>query len=90
VSAQLGSPTWKWGEQLALSGFAFADYGLVGTLQPLPGEDSSADLASLGIGLKVAAFENVAGEMAWAYPLVDGDRTVAGDSRIHFVLRSSW
>jgi hemolysin activation/secretion protein len=90
-SVQFGSPRWKWfADRVALDAFAFADYGIVSTLQPLPGEPSSTDLGSIGLGLNFTALSHLSGELAFAYPLLDGPRTQAGDSRIHFALRTTW
>lgn len=77
-------------ERFAFDYYAFTDYGLVSTMNALPGEARTTDLSSVGIGLDLWAPGNVVGSLAWAYPLVDGPRTAEGDSRVHFSLRSSW
>ena len=60
------------------------------TIEPLPGEDRSANLLSWGLGLNFGIVDHVAAQFQWAMPRVTGSHTEAGDSRFHFSLRSSW
>jgi len=62
----------------------FYDVGLVSLVDALPGQAGRADLASLGLGLRVAAFDGFEAVLDWAYPLVPGAYTLDGDSRLHF------
>jgi len=45
---------------------------------------------SWGIGIGLAPLKNLTASLVWARPLVDGDFTHAGESRILFVLRTSF
>jgi hemolysin activation/secretion protein len=90
-SVELGSPTFSFLEKrLSLDGFLFYDVGRVSTLAPLPSENSNTALSSWGAGVNLFGFDHVSGTLQWAQPLWDGSRTKAGDSRIHFAIRSSW
>lgn len=91
ATLELRAPRWRLGEDRAsLEAFAFADFGNVATLAPLPGEARRADLSSLGLGVNVGIGEHVEGALSWAYPLVPGARTLDGESRLHFSVRSTW
>jgi len=91
TTVQLESRRWTaFDDRFSLGAYGFVDYGFVGTLQPLPDEAGGTDLAGIGVGLDLRAPGNVAGSIAFAYPLIDGTRTEAGDARVHFSLRSSW
>jgi hemolysin activation/secretion protein len=76
--------------RFSLEGYAFFDAGRVATLSPLPGEVRNTDLRSWGLGLSLSLFNHVDGVLQWAYPLVDSAHVQAGDSRIHFSVRSAW
>jgi hemolysin activation/secretion protein len=62
----------------------FYDFALVTLVDALPGQADRADLASLGLGLRVAAFGGLEAALDWAYPVVPGPYTLDGDSRLHF------
>ena len=90
-SVELGTPSLNLLEKrLTFDGFVFFDIGRVSTLNPLPSEDSSSALRSWGAGFNVFAFDHFSGTLQWARPLWSANRTMAGDSRIHFVIRSTW
>jgi hemolysin activation/secretion protein len=61
---------------------AFWDAGIVRVLDPL-GQAARSDLASVGAGLRLSGW-GLDAALDWAYPLVPGNRTVDGDSRLHF------
>ncbi len=89
TSLQLGSPQVK-ALMVNLQAFLFFDAARVNTIASLPNEPTHSELRSWGAGVKLAAYESLTGLLTWAYPLVDATRTHAGDSRILFVVRSTW
>ena len=90
-SVELGSPQLNLFEKrLSLDGFLFYDIGRVSTIDPLEGEAANTALSSWGAGVNLFGFDHVSGTLEWARPLWDGNRTKAGDSRIHFAIRSTW
>ncbi len=95
TGVELGSPTLGFFEKrLLLDGFLFYDIGRVSTLDPLPNQDGTvspnAALSSWGAGINLFGFDHLSGTLQWARPIWNGARTTAGDSRFHFVVRSSW
>jgi hemolysin activation/secretion protein len=74
----------------AVSFFGFWDAGVASVEDPLPGQLRRLDLASVGAGLRFAWQEWLDGEVAWAYPLVPGPRTLDSDARWHFSVRASY
>jgi hemolysin activation/secretion protein len=88
-SIELQSPTWTMRE-LRATALVFFDAGIVSTLAPLPGEVRRSDLSSVGVGTEMTLSRWLSASLAWAYPLVQAPRTAAGDSRLHFSLRTSW
>lgn len=64
----------------------FTDTVLLNTKSPLPGTDPSTLLWSAGIGLRATAFDSLQATVFWAYPLLDGGRTEAGEERFHFAV----
>jgi hemolysin activation/secretion protein len=90
-SLEIGSPQWGLADRrVLLEGFAFFDTGRVSTIHPLEGEDRNTDLRSWGVGFNLAAFEHFSAALQWATPLLSGNRTEEGDSRLHFSVRSNW
>ncbi|MEJ1964399.1 MAG: ShlB/FhaC/HecB family hemolysin secretion/activation protein [Gammaproteobacteria bacterium] len=90
-SLELGTPSLNlFAKNLTLDGFVFYDIGRVSTIDPLPGEASNSALRSWGAGFNLFGFDHVSGTLQWAKPLLDATRTKAGESRVHFVIRSSW
>jgi hemolysin activation/secretion protein len=94
-SIQLGSPPWQLASgALRLEGFAFFDAGIVGIVDPLPNENDekeyTADLHSWGVGVNVAAFEQMLASFSWAQALADSENTAANDSRFLFTVRWMW
>ena len=95
ATLQLTSPPWHpfraaRAEQLQLEAFGFYDAGEVALIDPLDGEPARSDLRSWGLGFNILAAGHYSGTLSWAYPLVDGSHTQAGDSRLLFSVRSSW
>jgi hemolysin activation/secretion protein len=69
----------------------FADMGVVHILDPLPDAQDrrvrAKQLASLGLGLRVAGPAGLQGALDWAYPLLDGDYSSTGDARLQMQLK---
>jgi len=88
---QIESPAWRLGlGDSTLGGFLFYDAGVVSAVgSMLDDEVRRTDLSSTGLGLTLAS-SHLDGYLTWAYPLVQGQRTVAGDSRLLFSLRAHW
>jgi hemolysin activation/secretion protein len=87
---QLASPEWHpLFKELSGNLFAFFDDGRVNFLQPLAGEPSHAELRSAGAGIDLLFGGNFTGSLSWAYPLVAGPMTAAGDARVLFLVRGS-
>jgi hemolysin activation/secretion protein len=80
---------WKWLQRFDgnLYLFGFADAGLVSIIDPLPGQESSVDLSSVGLGVRFTLFGGLQAAIDGAYTLRATDRTDAYDTRLHFLLR---
>lgn len=69
---------------------AFADSGVVGTLDPLPGQDSRTVISSLGVGARVIGWHGVDAALDWAYALDSLGEVGSGESRTLFSVRYSF
>lgn len=70
---------------------AFVDGAGLWLRSPLVGEQSSFSLYSLGVGSRLAAFDNgVNAAVDLAFPLTKGAVTKAGDMRVHFKVSSGF
>ncbi len=78
------------GERFLVEPYLFYDAGIVATLEPLPGEDRRADLASAGLAINLGFDDTYEAAISWASSLVTSGRTDADDSRLLFMMRSSW
>jgi hemolysin activation/secretion protein len=76
--------------RMHLNEFLFYDVARAFTVDPLPGQLRHVDLRSVGAGLRFDGINHVYGALTWAYPLVEGSRTVRGDSTLLFVVRGYW
>ena len=103
TSAELAySPIDLLAQRAQLGVFAFYDFGRMSRLEPLRdrvtgllSETVDQTFRSAGVGVEFGAFGFLSGSLTWAYPLMDtpdwdSGGTAAGDSRIHFSIRSSW
>jgi len=98
-SPNLGPGLWKAIEDLRL--FGFADWAGLSLHDTLPGEDESATIGSVGLGLSLGTSVADLG-LTWAYPYRDGAprfefsdpdanrATLKGDDRVLFYLRSGF
>ncbi len=86
---QFGAPTWPLAAGAAhVDSFLFFDAGVVSILDPLPDQDSKADLRSWGLGFGFDAFEQqLQATLTYAQALADSARTSAHDSRLLFTVR---
>lgn len=57
--------------------FAFADGASLKTYRPLQGQDANSDLASIGLGVTLRAFERVNASVLLAHPLIDRRNALA-------------
>jgi hemolysin activation/secretion protein len=89
-TAQLISPTWKYGERNLGDAFLFYDVGRGRIYQALDGQASLVELRSFGAGLDILPGQWLTGSLSWAYALDASSVTHAGDSRVLFLLRSSF
>jgi hemolysin activation/secretion protein len=89
-TVQLQSPPWQHGARQVADAFVFFDAAVAEVLEPLPGESMRMHPRSWGLGVDLAPWKNITGSLTWARPLVDGDFTHAGESRLLFLLRASF
>ena len=83
ASLELRSPPFfRAGPTGGLQLITFWDGGFVRVLDAL-GQASRSDLASVGAGMRFSGW-GMDAALDWAYPLVPGNRTLTGDSRLHF------
>ncbi|MEP9360984.1 ShlB/FhaC/HecB family hemolysin secretion/activation protein [Sphingomonas sp. KR3-1] len=87
ASIELRSPsldrfTGKVADELRL--IAFADSGRVWLIDPLPEQQGSFGLFSVGGGLRLKLLHTLSGDLDVAVPLRDVGLTHAGDVRVHF------
>ncbi len=64
--------------------FAFVDAARLKVQEPLPDQLSRFTLASVGVGMDLAAFDGFNSQLLWAYVLRDNGDIDRGDSRVHF------
>lgn len=70
--------------------YAFADAATLRLRDPLPEQDSSYSLASVGLGTRLQVLDWLSGSMDWGYPLKDGPNTRKHDPRLNFSVRASF
>jgi hemolysin activation/secretion protein len=62
----------------------FADGGLLGLNQPLPGETDEFSLVDVGVGTKFSFLDTLNGSVDLAFPLISGTATRATNPHFHF------
>ena len=62
----------------------FFDYSYGRKRGVLSGERKSANLAGLGLGLRIRLFNQIILKLAWGFPVADETITEKGHSRFHF------
>ena len=70
--------------------FGFADSAFLRVLQPLPDAVNLYSLVSVGGGLSVRIFKRFSGQIVGALPLHSGVKTVQGDKRIDFSVKTEF
>ncbi len=70
--------------------YAFADAATLRLRDPLPEQDSSYSLASVGLGTRLQVLDWLSGSLDWGYPLKDGPNTKKHDPRLNFSVRASF
>ena len=73
-----------------LSPLAFVDYGRAKIKDAVPGEKSSENLLSIGMGLLLDIGDNFSGAVYCGYPLKTTTTTDKGNSRVHASLMLRW
>ena len=90
TSLELRANSRKLFKSSEFSTYLFLDAGYVSFQEPLPGQERSTGLQSIGLGLEIKAFQYLTGTLVVANPLVSANKTKRGDKRVEFVLRSTW
>ena len=80
----------KYGERTLGDAFVFYDIGRGRVYDALPGQFSVTELRGAGAGLDVLPGQWLTGSFSWAYAFDTSSATHAGDSRVLFLLRSSF
>ena len=70
--------------------FTFVDAGRVSIYDPLPGQDKSSDLLSVGLGIKLKATKGIFTNLDYAHALRDSGEVKSGDDRLHFKVGYEW
>lgn len=70
--------------------YAFGDMARLRLRDPLPEQESSFRLASVGFGTRLQMFDWLSLHADWAYPLTDGANTKRHDPRLHFSVRAAF
>jgi hemolysin activation/secretion protein len=70
--------------------YAFADAATLRLRDPLPEQDASYSLASVGLGTRLQVLDWLSGSLDWGYPLKDGPNTKKHDPRLNFSVRASF
>jgi hemolysin activation/secretion protein len=78
------------GWPLLLQPFVFFDAGIVSFQRPLPGQDRTAQLRSVGLGIDWVAWRKLGGALTLAQPRLDATRTRRGSRRVEFVVRGTF
>jgi hemolysin activation/secretion protein len=89
VQVELRGPVWTFGGDPLnnhIGAFAFYDAGVASITKPLPQQQTSFDLESVGTGIRLVAFRGLDGSLNWAYPLRTVSTVVRGHSRVEFQL----
>lgn len=70
--------------------YTFAEYAALRLQDPLPEQESSFRLGSVGFGTRLQVLDWLNANVDWGYPLKDGPNTTKHDPRINFSLRASF
>jgi hemolysin activation/secretion protein len=70
--------------------YTFLDAGYVSIYEPLPLQDKSSDLYSIGLGVKLKATKGIYSNLDLAHALKDSGDIKSGDDRLHFRVGYEW
>ncbi len=73
-----------------LYAFTFVDAGHVSIYDPLPNQDKTSDLLSVGLGVKLKATKGIFTNLDYAHALRDSGEVKSGDDRLHFKVGYEW
>ncbi len=73
-----------------LYAFTFIDAGYVKIYEPLPSQNDSSQLASVGLGIKFKATKGLFTNLDYAHALKDAGEIEKGDDRLHFRVGYEW
>lgn len=73
-----------------LAPYIFFDAGYVSFQEPLPGQKRSEGLQSAGLGFEIKAHDYLTGTLVLADPMTTTNKTKRGDTRVEFLLRTTW
>lgn len=73
-----------------LYAYTFVDAGYVSIYEPLPKQDKSSDLYSLGFGVKLKATKGIFTNLDYAHALRSSGEIKSGDDRLHFRVGYEW
>jgi hemolysin activation/secretion protein len=73
-----------------LYAFTFVDAGHVRIYDPLPNQDKTSELLSVGLGVKLKATKGIFTNLDYAHALRDSGEVKSGDDRLHFKVGYEW
>ncbi len=73
-----------------LYAFTFIDAGYVKIYEPLPSQNDSSQLVSVGLGIKFKAAKGIFTNLDYAHALKDAGEIEKGDDRLHFRVGYEW
>jgi len=73
-----------------LRAFAFFDGGIVGVIDPLPEQEGSFSLASLGGGMRIKLFKHLKGDLTVGVPLISRPESRRGKPRVNFSVKGEF
>jgi hemolysin activation/secretion protein len=73
-----------------LRAFAFFDGGVVGVIDPLPEQEGSFSLASLGGGMRIKLFKHLKGDLTVGVPLISRPESRRGKPRVNFSVKGEF
>ncbi|HBA72269.1 MAG TPA: hypothetical protein DCZ63_08805 [Geobacter sp.] len=74
-------------ERFSMTPYIFYEAAHLWVRDPLPEQDSSADLQGIGFGLRGTLLKGLDFQTDLGFPLHENSRTKAGDARLHFKVR---
>lgn len=73
-----------------LYAFSFVDAAKVSIYDPLPSQNKTSDLLSVGLGIKLKATNGIFTNLDYAHTLRDAGEVKSGDDRLHFKVGFEW